>query len=252
MSQLSTREKTATYNILGYKNSYKNSKDLLDDELKDLNFEDYYFVELIVRYKWFWQSLPFMSNIAVCNSHSLGMSDEGSDIDLFVVTHKKYVYLVRLLMVLGLQVLGMRRHGTLVKSRFCLSFFVEEGFDLKEISLENDYYMSLWRENLWWLFDSDFDDIYSVCGNSKFKMKQNLLGLKKNKIALLGEFLLDNKLGVGFVWVCGVVQRLIAHKKYKQKKFPKGVVFEENIIKCHDQDIRWEVRNKVEALFRIS
>lgn len=237
MSQISLKEKVITYNVLGFKNPY-NEKDILPvNQLKDLNFDVEDYIGYVDKYKWFWRSIPFVRNIAVCNSLPLGMSDEESDIDLFVVVESGYLYLVRFWLVVGLQILGVRRYGKNIKKRFCLSFLVDDSFDVKSVFLQKDYYMNIWYENLWWLFEDQV-----MTGTS---LQQNIKAWSKNWVSKFGEIIFSWKIGLFLNKWVGIWQRLRAHKKGELKNYPKGVMFEESIIKCHDQDVRWDLRRKV-------
>jgi hypothetical protein len=62
--------------------------------------------------------------VAVVNSLAFYATHEHSDIDLFIITAPKRVYLVRALANLFLLVLGKRVTKNKIAGRFCLSFFV--------------------------------------------------------------------------------------------------------------------------------
>ncbi len=81
-------------------------------------------------------------------------SDSDSDIDLFVVSDPERMWLVRGLLTLAFQVLGVRRQGDLVKGRFCLSFFATtEALDMGKIALESDPYLEAWTHHLMPILD---------------------------------------------------------------------------------------------------
>lgn len=187
--------------------------------------------------------IPFLEQVGVCNSIPMGVSSKDSDIDLFVVTKPNRVYLVRLWMVVLFHILGKRRHGDQVKGRFCLSFFVDNGnLDMTTLRIKDDYYLDNWIKQIWWLLDNE-EVLSKWCSLNDLKFKQ-----------VLFEWGYQSRLGMNWFFdrlnfLVGVIQRLVAHKKYKRKNFPKGVVFEEGIIKCHDQDIRWEFRDFIETSF---
>jgi hypothetical protein len=54
----------------------------------------------------------------------MNCNSEDSDIDLFVVTEKNRLWLVRILITIIFSVLMVRKTKTKHKKRFCLSFFV--------------------------------------------------------------------------------------------------------------------------------
>jgi predicted nucleotidyltransferase len=95
------------------------------------------------------KSVPFLKMVAVCNNLAFGKVDEESDIDLFIVSEKGRLFMVRFLVTLILQLKGVRRHGKEVAGKFCLSFFVDEEFmNLKKIAIENDIYLSYWIKTI--------------------------------------------------------------------------------------------------------
>lgn len=202
-------------------------------------------MEKIKNVEWIMKKIPFVRQVGVCNSLTLGLWDEDSDIDLFVITSKDRLYLCRLLMVGVFHLMGVRRYSNKVRGRFCLSFFVDEDhIDVGSLKIENDFYMNLWSQNIWWLFE-DSEILNRWRFKNEVRVTQHLFGWKKSIVVGFLE-----KITPGFVldwlefWI-GVWQRLIAHKKYVNKNFPKGVVFEEGVVKCHDKDVRWKIRKFV-------
>lgn len=59
--------------------------------------------------------IPGLRMVAICNSLSMYASDLDSDIDLFVVSDPRRMWLTRILMTGIFQILGVRRHGNKVK-----------------------------------------------------------------------------------------------------------------------------------------
>lgn len=89
--------------------------------------------------------IPGVRSVAVVNTVAFGAADEESDIDLFIIARSGFLWWVRLVSTLLLHVRGVRRHGSKVAGRFCLSFFVdEEALDLRAIALEEDVYLAYW------------------------------------------------------------------------------------------------------------
>jgi predicted nucleotidyltransferase len=208
----------------------------------ELNLE---VVNKIIKIKKIIANSPFVDQVGVCNSVTLGLGDEESDIDLFIVTQKGRLYITRLYLVVLFHLFGIRRHGNKVKGRFCLSFLVDRNnIDMSDLKIQNDYYMRLWEKNVWWLLDeAEFLDEWRRVNNVDFV--QVLFGWEKSVVARGFERLFPSFLMDKLEFLVGIIQRLIAHKKYVQKNFPKGVVFEEGVVKCHDQDVRWKIRSFV-------
>ena len=80
--------------------------------------------KLIRRYIGGLKYLPFVRGVALAGSQALGQQRKGSDIDLIVVTHPKFLWLTRTLVTGYFQVLGLRRHGSKVADRFCLNHYL--------------------------------------------------------------------------------------------------------------------------------
>jgi hypothetical protein len=95
--------------------------------------------------------LPFVKLIAVCNNLSYQNAQKESDIDFFIISEKKRLYLVRFLVTAVVSLLGIRRHGPKITNRICLSFYVsEENLDLSKIKIAaEDIYLSYWLATLW-------------------------------------------------------------------------------------------------------
>lgn len=101
------------------------------------------------RFRWLFQICPHLSWVGVCNSLPMKNLKPGSDIDLFVVTKPGRLFTARLWLTILTSLLGVRRHGSKVEKRFCLSFFVEEGHEgLEDIALEQDIYLARWVATL--------------------------------------------------------------------------------------------------------
>lgn len=102
------------------------------------------------RYQGWLALCPFIKLIAVCNTLPIGDVNEGSDIDLFVITQKNRLFLARWWLTALTSLLGIRRHGDKIRKRFCLSFYVsEDHLDLKDIALQpTDLYLAYWLKTM--------------------------------------------------------------------------------------------------------
>jgi hypothetical protein len=102
------------------------------------------------RYRWVFALTPYLRGVSVCNTLATDNADERSDIDLFIVTDSKRLFLSRLLLTFWLQILGVRRHGNKIAGRFCLSFFAtEDHLNLESIQKgPYDIYLAFWLRTL--------------------------------------------------------------------------------------------------------
>lgn len=99
--------------------------------------------------------VPFIKAIFVCNSVAFGTAEQNSDIDFFIVTAKKRLWLVRFLTNIILLIFGLRVGKNKTGNRICLSFYLnEENLDLKNIRVvPEDIYLSFWLATLLPLYD---------------------------------------------------------------------------------------------------
>lgn len=81
--------------------------------------------------------IPFIEGVVVSGSVAYGHARKESDLDVLIVARRGYVWTVRLLCSFVLQVLGKRRHGSLVADRVCLNHFIDN--QALAISLEGMY-----------------------------------------------------------------------------------------------------------------
>ena len=191
--------------------------------------------------------LPFLKLVCVCNYSSFGIADEHSDIDLFVVSQEKRIFLVKMFLTVCLHFLGLRRHGKKISGRFCLSFYSDESYlDMEDVLIERDIYFAYWFlalepvygekkvwENLFkingeWL-ESYFDRI--KLPNVDFQMNMSVLAKFWEYVlgGKLGNYL-ENKLGKFFI-----------DKYQKQKEyFPANasIIVAKNRLKYHNNDRR--------------
>lgn len=98
--------------------------------------------------RWFLRYLrlvPGVRAVAVCNSLAFEMAARTSDIDLFVITRTRAMWLVRFFALLPLRMLR-RRPGYQTEHPICLSFFVtERGLNFDRVRLEpEDPHMAHW------------------------------------------------------------------------------------------------------------
>lgn len=91
---------------------------------------------------------PGVRRVWVCNSLSMNAAEEDSDIDLFIETEPGRLWTGRAVATAFFSILGVRRHGSKVAGRFCLSFFAVENADLGKVAIENDAYLYEWARRL--------------------------------------------------------------------------------------------------------
>lgn len=97
----------------------------------------------------FIQWIPGLRMVAVSNSLAMYATHEESDIDLFIITAPKRLWIVRTLVLITATLLGVRAKPGNEAGRFCFPFFMtEKNLNLKEIAIENDIYLAYWIRTL--------------------------------------------------------------------------------------------------------
>lgn len=96
--------------------------------IADLRLRNYFYgIQREKRIKKFigrLRHLPFVRGVGLTGSQALGQQKETSDIDLFVVTDSRFMWLARTFVTAYFQILGKRRHGAKITNRFCLNHYV--------------------------------------------------------------------------------------------------------------------------------
>lgn len=72
--------------------------------------------------------IPTVRFIGISGALAMKNSDEGDDIDLFIISSKNSVWITRLLMVLVLKILGVyrERDGKNISNKICLNMLIDE------------------------------------------------------------------------------------------------------------------------------
>lgn len=101
--------------------------------------------------------IPFLRAVFVCNTVASGSADENSDIDLFIITNTKRLWLVRFFATITLKLFGLRTSGKRTKDKICLSFYVaEDSLNLESITIvQSDIYMMYWISQLMPMYDPE-------------------------------------------------------------------------------------------------
>lgn len=84
--------------------------------------------------------VPFVRGVAIGGSQALGQQKKTSDVDLFILTDNRRIWLTRTLVSLYFQALGMRRHGSLTADRFCLNHYLA---GVREVDREKNLYKAM-------------------------------------------------------------------------------------------------------------
>ena len=220
-------------NLLAYKSSFDSLlwvKPAPNDHEKILfqRAEKY-----ISRITW----IPGMRMVAVVNSLSMYATHEWSDIDLFVITAKDRMWIVRVLMTLSFSLMWVWRHGEDIAGNFCLSFFIEEdAMDLREIAFEDDIYLYFWIYYMKpvYVVGDTYEWFHAMNWKWRTQEIENSLGIFH--IIINYQLSIINSL-IRYFW------EKKARSNHEKKRKPEGVIITQNMLKFHDQDKRKAIRD---------
>jgi hypothetical protein len=101
--------------------------------------------------------IPWIKMIAVSNVIGAHNLKDGSDIDLFIITKSKKIWLTRFFCISIAQLLGLRPKKGNERDKVCLNFYITDEFmDIKNMMLDdNDVYFKYWLVNLIPIYEID-------------------------------------------------------------------------------------------------
>ncbi len=195
--------------------------------------------------------IPGLKMVAVCNSLSMyATKKEWSDIDIFIITAPKRMWLVRITVTMIFHLLWVRRHGSKIKDRFCLSFFISENaMDFSKIAIQKDIYLYYWIYFLKPIINKDSAYERFIKANSPLWINElNLNWDNKAYIIKSPKYLkfadrckiLDFK---DFVLKKIFLPKTLSHKKRLWDPF--GLIVSDDMLKFQDNDKRIEIRDKL-------
>lgn len=202
------------------------------------------------------RSVPYLRAIFVCNSVGSEVASGDSDIDFFIVTEPKRIWMVRFFANFILRILGLRTYGKKIKDKICLSFFLDtNNFDMSGLRVvEDDIHFAYWTLQMVPIYDPE--DCYSKFLNANRWIKKFIpnasdgfkttsrLEIKNGKLGLLWkrawEKMWSGAYGdiiesqaKGFQWA-----KIGLSIKQKSKDGDKGVVLSDGVLKFHEKDAR--------------
>jgi len=215
-------------------------------------------LKLVKRIAGIFKYIPWLELIAVGNimgEHNL--RDEG-DIDLFIITEAKRIWLSRFFCVAVIKFLGLRPSPNRQQNKICLSFFVsQENLDLDSLRInaednnsKDDVYFTYWLAGLIPVYERS--DIYNkfILANNWFKgqlpnWQKNIPSQRRKIVKPISAFYLE----VVDMLIGGLEEQF---KNLQMKLLPAGlknimnsdsrVVINDKILKLHANDRREEYR----------
>ncbi len=184
--------------------------------------------------------IPGLRMVAVVNSVSMHATHEGSDIDLFIITARSRMWLVRVLVTSLFYLLGVWRKGEDIAGNFCLSFFIEEtALDMSRIAIEDDVYLYFWMYSLRpiYVVGDTYDRFRQA--NPDYIFREKNIPIHRHTREYCG-------------WLWYTLDRIVRYwgerrtrSTYLAKWKPSWVIIAPDILKFHDMDRRVEIRDAI-------
>lgn len=207
-------------------------------------------IKIAQRFSRLFVFLPFIRVIAVANSIGQHNLRDESDIDFFIITKARRVWLTRFYCAALTKLLNRRPTEKKKKDKICLSFYIStDHLDLIDLKLpDGDPYFEYWQRSLVLLYNKNrtYENFLAAnnlfnSGNNKLEENEHFLTGSKKESPILNY--LEN-----------------FFKKYQLKIMPpalrpanslsSGVVTSENVIKLYAPDRRQEYLTKYEQKIR--
>lgn len=194
--------------------------------------------------------IPGLRMVAVSNSLAMYATHPNSDIDFFIITAPRRLWIVRTL-VLGIAtILWVRTSPWDEAGKFCFPFMMtERNLSLQSIALDADIYLAYWITTIKPI-SSSFDTY------SRFLRMNEWIHLFINKEAN-EQYLLrtqDSDFGNVFIlktlldWadmLLGRISQWSIDRRVSALKKTDGIVVSDDMLKLHYNDRREEVRGRV-------
>ena len=197
----------------------------------------------VEKYSSYFEKIPWIQCICVCNSLAMNACHENSDIDLFVITKNDRLWTARIWLTILTSLLRNRKNSHNHAGKFCLSFFVSEDEEnLSDIAIKKDIYLTYWLETLTPIVNKNN-------AFEKFLERNKLKDYNKNYTASNQRFYSQNNFTNNLWNVCEYILKNIfikkALKKYEKLWKPSWVIISDTMLKFHDKDKRREIRDNV-------
>jgi hypothetical protein len=196
--------------------------------------------------------IPFVRMISLCNSLPYQNSKKNADIDFFIITSKKRIWLVRLIAVSFLKIFGLRPRKNKIKNTICLSFFTTDNdLNLQNLMInDQDIYFIYWiirlavvydEKDTYAKFKSANKWVFNYLPFSHFFTVNNTKTINYKK--LFFKNIIENTLkgGLGnFIenFSCSVQLKLMNNEIKQKANSSTEVVITDNVLKFHTKDRR--------------
>lgn len=203
--------------------------------------------------KWL-RLLPSVKMIAVCNSLGYLNASAGSDIDLFIITAPKKIWLTRFWLQSFLKLLGLRPYDRGQKQdSFCLTFFLsQDNLNISNLQITNpDIYLTYWLVKLLPVYDPDNlyqDFLQANSWLKKYLPQVGQMELDNNwivKRSYFKYFFTIFTFGIWEKFLKKIQLILLPHSLRQLANQDSRVVMTDKILKFHGVDDRREYYQKL-------
>lgn len=203
----------------------------------------------------FLELVPFVKMVAVANTLAINNARPDSDIDFFIVTSRQHIWIARFLVTGIVSLLGWRRHGTKIKNRICLSFYVSSAaLDLSPMkSADQDPHFTFWAAQLVPLMvDADMYRKYATANSwvtavlpNAFTPPPQRLLIPNNSLRSIKRFyelFFSNPIGLMIEnWTrTRQLKKMEANVTTRANENTTDVIISEDVLKFHEADRRAE------------
>jgi hypothetical protein len=152
----------------------KGKSNIVETRARRYNYSDRK-MKRAMRISKIFKFIPWIKMIAIGNIMGSNNLKDGSDIDFFIVTNHKRIYLTRFFTTIITKFLLLRPRVNNVRDKICLSFYISENnIDLQKLHLKNkiDLYFIYWLANLMPIYERD--NFYRVLIDKNSWIKKTL------------------------------------------------------------------------------
>ncbi|MBU0636946.1 MAG: hypothetical protein ABH818_01585 [Patescibacteria group bacterium] len=192
--------------------------------------------------------IPWIKMVTIGNLLGARNLKNNSDIDLFIITENKRIWLTRFFCICVIKLLGLRPQINNKKNKICLSFYISlSALDLSKLRMgQDDWYFTYWLACLTLLYNTD--ETYQKLIKANKWLNARLPNWQLNNTSeccQTGQLLFKFYHNFIDLFFCYLEQRfktlqlkILPQKLKNMKNNDTRVVINDQIIKLHSNDRR--------------
>jgi len=242
----------------------RENENILAERLKKYIYAERKYKKIMHLAKFF-SFFPFIKMISICNDLGYSNAPDESDIDLFVVSSRKRIWLTRFIITGFLKIFKMRP-GENSRDAVCPSFFIDEdNINLKKLSLKNEAGATDDPHFIFWLCQMS-PILEKEKFNKKFNEENKWVNIFLPNASVAKEP--PSRRNISISPIAGFIEKIFKGfigdwletkvKKIQLNMMPENlkqmankntnVVITDSILKFHTHDTRENLRNKFKNL----